>query len=232
MAEPIPQRTRYWGATSRLASYARRLGDYARGLDFESVVTAADSGLDEATASRSSPSGDAFLSHAVAALRIHPADRILDIGCGKGSAIRRLLREPFARVDGIELSEALAVIASRNFSRLREPRVRIHCVDAVAFEGYADYNAFYMYNPFPDGVLRQVLSAMRVADRRTETLLVYDNPVGHASVVAAGFATWRDFPDRWGNAIRAYSTLADGRVQPAASASTPASSRSTSSELE
>jgi cyclopropane fatty-acyl-phospholipid synthase-like methyltransferase len=47
-------------------------------------------------------------------LNITANDSIIDIGCGKGSAMLSMLGFPFARVDGVELSQQIGSIAIRN----------------------------------------------------------------------------------------------------------------------
>ncbi len=178
-----------------------------QGLDFTRAnQRPAELGLDEREVFIPSPSGGPALRRVLADLGIQPADSVLDIGCAKGSAMRDLLRLSFQRVDGIELSPDLAAIARRNFARLKQARVSIHCVDARHFDGYGRYNVFYLYNPFPPVVLAPVLQALTSQhDRRTELLVIYNNPLGHAQMLAQGFTAMRRYPDFWGHGIQVYS---------------------------
>lgn len=179
------------------------------GLDF-SIVTHADQlGLDPALAFRSSPSGNRYLGRVLANMHVGEGDRILDIGCGKGSAMRSMLAFPFGAVDGLELSPQLADVARRNFARLRTPRAAIFTDDATAFARYGDYNFFYMYNPFPASVMQPVLAALAAHHQSDgERIIIYNNPTCHAQVVAAGWTLMRTFPDQWGNGIGVYSDRA------------------------
>ena len=95
-------------------------------------------GLDEDKVFIAAPSGGRFLQRVFRDLGVRSSDRLLDIGCAKGSALRRLLPFPFAKTDGIELAPALAVIARRNFAKLKQPQVQIFCLDARSFARYGD----------------------------------------------------------------------------------------------
>jgi cyclopropane fatty-acyl-phospholipid synthase-like methyltransferase len=60
----------------------------------------------------------------LADLKINSNDRILDIGCAKGSAIRCMLKFPFAAVDGVEISKELSLnIFTNKFFKVEEPIV-------------------------------------------------------------------------------------------------------------
>jgi len=182
-----------------------------RGLDFTSAKqTPRDLGLDERRVFFAGPSGDRWTAAVFDDLQIAPTDAVLDIGCAKGSAMRQLATYPFCRVDGLEISPALAATASRNFERLglnsRTRRVQIFCTDALQFDGYGHYNLFYLYSPFPAEVLTQVLRAIRQqAPPDGELVVVYNNPIGHEAMLQEGFHMHRRYPDRWGNGIQVYS---------------------------
>ena len=152
------------------------------------VVRPEEVGLDPALAYKSSPSGGRELLEIVRALDYSPSGCALDIGCGKGSAIRTLLRCGFARVDGLELSPGLAQIARRNFSRLRERRTTIFTGDATDFEQFDSYDFYYLYNPFPgevlEGCVSEIVSSMDRRPRRTHIL--YLNSVHDEQIAATG----------------------------------------------
>lgn len=192
------------------------LTERLQGYDFTSAnVRPSELGLDESQVYISAPSGDRFLLRVFKDMRIGPADAVLDIGCAKGSALRQLVKFPFARADGIELAPAMAAIARRNFERLgpgpEGRRVQIHCMDARAFQQYGQYNFFYVYNPFPPEVLDQVLEPLLAqAGGGQELIVVYNNPVGHDVMLRRGFHMQRRYPDFWGHGIQVYSTRAQG----------------------
>jgi protein-L-isoaspartate O-methyltransferase len=119
------------------------LWDYFHGLDFLRVVLSEEVGLDPQLSYRSSPSGDKYLKKLLCYLNISSKDCIMDIGCGKGSAMRVMLKFSFSHVDGIELSEDIAKIAKRNFEKLREYRCNIYIGDASEFRNFDLYNIVY-----------------------------------------------------------------------------------------
>jgi len=189
-----------------------------QGLDFtRAKQQPSELGLDEREVFIPSPSGGKALRRVFADLNIVATDRVLDIGCAKGSAMRDLLRFPFAKVDGLELSAELTQIARRNFDKLGKRHVAVYCEDARTFARYGDYNVFYLYNPFPPPILDQVLAVLKQqtaqADPGGEQILIYNNPVGDAEMQRHGYYPLRRYPDFWGHGIQVYSSMrGDGRL--------------------
>lgn len=203
---------------NRVSLEGQKLSEKMRGLDFISIVQPESVGLDSKLAYRSSPSGDEYLNRLLKDCRIQPNDAIIDVGCGKGNAIRWMSRFPFAKVDGLELSEQLAAIARRNFVRLGEMRVTIYTGDARAFEGYDAYDFVYFYNPFPPVVMQDVMQALiRSVDRHPrELIIIYNNPTCEADVLQSGrFQALCTYPAKWNNRIVLYSnrTPAQSRLR-------------------
>jgi precorrin-6B methylase 2 len=187
---------------------ARRALDGLCGLDFLMTTEPEEVGFDSHYVHRSCPSGDRYLVRALRVLRITRRDSIIDVGCGRGSAMRTMLRFPFARVDGIEISEQIAGIAARNFRKLRASRAKVFFADAARFDGYDLYNMVYFYNPFPESVMDRVVQAILQSLRRSdrELIIVYNNSRCNAEIVVQrAFAKLAVFPNRWGTGISIYS---------------------------
>jgi SAM-dependent methyltransferase len=187
---------------------SRIISDRFRGLDFLTVVQPEDVGLDSKNAYRSSPSGDKFLQNLLFDFNISSHDSIIDIGCGKGSAMRTMLKFPFAQVDGLELSEYIANIAIHNFERLKSTRSKIFIADASQFKEYDAYNIVYLYNPFPSNVMLNVIDSLIQSIKRfdRELIIIYNNATCNNVVVNSGiFAKMGVYPDTWGNLISIYS---------------------------
>jgi cyclopropane fatty-acyl-phospholipid synthase-like methyltransferase len=106
----------------------------ANGLDFSEVILSKNLGYDDSIVHKCSPSGNKFLSRLLQDLTITHRCRILDIGCGKGSAIRCMTKFPFQRIDGVEISEKIANIAKTNFEKLGIPNVKIFNTSAIEFD--------------------------------------------------------------------------------------------------
>lgn len=183
------------------------ISEKIQGLDFTKSVQSSEMGFDPAVVHRSTPSGNKWLGDVLRSIDITDSDSIIDIGCGKGSAMRVMLDFPFCRVDGIEISERVANIARNNFKRLKVSRCRIFCCDAVEFSGLADYNIFYFYNPFPRSIWSKFLvkfSELRKFNK--EIVVIYNNPTCHELLVGeGGFHKVAEYPDEWGNRIFVYS---------------------------
>lgn len=187
---------------------SRILLERFRGLDFITVIQPEDVGLDPKNAYRSSPSGDKFLQNLLFDFNITSQDSIIDIGCGKGSAMRTMLKFHFARVDGLELSEYIANIATRNFERLKATRSRIFIGDASQFKDYDVYNIVYLYNPFPCNIMLNVIDSLIQSIKRSnrELVIIYNNATCNNVVVnSAFFAKIGVYPDKWGNLFSIYS---------------------------
>ena len=180
--------------------------EQSRDLDFSKVIPSADLGYDRELVIQCSPSGNKYLTSLLKDLVFESSDNILDIGCGKGSAILRMTKFKFNNVDGIEIAERNAKVARSNFKKLRIDNVHIFNVDATEFNGYDNYNYFYMYNPFPDSVMQlvisQILSQISVGKKVT---IIYNNPLCHKTLICAGFRLLKVYPDQWGNGINVYS---------------------------
>jgi SAM-dependent methyltransferase len=152
-------------------------------------MTTGEIGLSEERSYSHRDSGGPDLHKLLRSLPISQMDAALDIGCGKGGALLTLARHPFSRVDGIEISPYLASVARQNVQRLGISNATIVCTDAAEFRDYDDYTYIYMYNPFPEVVLRSVIGNLSVSveRRRRNLTLIYKNPVFHAIIVSAGF---------------------------------------------
>ena len=191
-----------------LTQKGRILIERLSGLDFQTVIDSEELGLDAKTVYRSSPSGDKYLENLLFDFNITSKDSIIDIGCGKGSAMRIMLRFPFAQVDGLELSDYIAKIAVRNFERLKANRSTIFIGDASQFKKYDVYNIVYLYNPFPCSVMCDVIDnliqSVKGLDR--ELIIIYNNATCNNEIVKSGiFSKMGVYPDKWGHLITIYS---------------------------
>lgn len=143
-----------------------------------------------------SSSGGPDLEIVLKQLDVSRADSVIDIGCGKGSALITLARFPFSRISGIDVSDALVGVARANLARLGLEKVEVLCCDAEEFKELDDYSFVYLYNPFPCSVvhrfMRNLTESLRRQPRRLT--LIYKNPTCHEIVTAtAGFTKAREF---------------------------------------
>ncbi len=115
----------------------------------------------------------------------------IDLGSGKGRTLLMASDYPFHRIIGMELLEELNAIAQQNIAGYRSSQqkcfnVQSYSGDARRFEFPSDPTVFYLFNPFPRHVWREVLANLQRSLRAEprEVYLIYHNPV-HEDILAA-----------------------------------------------
>jgi SAM-dependent methyltransferase len=107
----------------------------------------------------------------------------IDLGSGKGRALLLASMYPFAHIVGVEVQPALNAIARQNIERFRERGQQCHSIESIC--GDAREYAFppsdivlYMFNPFPDYVLCEVLGNLVASARRAprSIFVLYNAP--------------------------------------------------------
>ncbi|RJO61063.1 class I SAM-dependent methyltransferase [candidate division WS5 bacterium] len=86
----------------------------------------------------------------------------VDLGCGKGKILLLASQFGFSRVVGIEFSKSLCECARNNISvygakKTLNSTLEVVHSDVVDYEIKDDENVFYLFNPFDDTVLSNVL---------------------------------------------------------------------------
>ena len=185
------------------------LYDLSLGLDFLSVRKHEQLGFDKNLVSKASPSGNKYLADILKDMKISNNDNILDIGSAKGSALKYFSKFPFKKIDGLELSESLSKICTNNFSVLKINNVKVHNICATEFKGYNGYNFFYLYNPFPEIIMKKVIDCLKKQISSKPITIIYNNPVCHNVLINNGFLLLKKYPDMWGNGINIYSNKKD-----------------------
>jgi hypothetical protein len=94
----------------------------------------------------------------------------IDLGSGKGRALLLAAMYPFAHIVGVEVQPALDAIARANIERFDEPgqqcrSIQSVCADAREYEFPLTGIILYLFNPFPDYVLREVLTNLVASAR-------------------------------------------------------------------
>jgi predicted RNA methylase len=95
----------------------------------------------------------------------------IDLGSGKGRALLLASMYPFAHIAGVEVQPELDAIAHQNIERFCEPGQQCHsieslCADAREYDFPLTDIVLYLFNPFPDYVLREVLNNLVASARR------------------------------------------------------------------
>lgn len=126
-------------------------------------------------------------SHFLAAMRSFaiPTDGVfVDFGSGKGRALLLASLYGFRRVVGVEFAEELSLHAERNLARFRARarspfEAQVLTLDATSYPVTSEDRVFFLYNPFQESVLAQVLANIRlsVLAQPRPVHLVYANPV-------------------------------------------------------
>ncbi len=124
----------------------------------------------------------------------HTRFTFIDLGSGKGRAVLLASEYPFRRIIGVEILPELHRVAQQNLLRFPAERqrctsVEFWCGDARDFEFPAEPTVLYLFNPFFEPVLEQVLQNLKTSlDRDPRTLLlVYVNPISEHIVTAENF---------------------------------------------
>jgi predicted RNA methylase len=106
----------------------------------------------------------------------------IDLGSGKGRALLLACGYPFREIIGVEIQPELHRIAEENILRFdaarKCSRVTSLCLDARDFK-FPDHPLFvYLFNPFPDYVLRRVIENLRESLRQNPrpAFVVYNTP--------------------------------------------------------
>ena len=180
---------------------ARRFLELVRGLDLLRTLEPAELDLDPKIYYRASPSGGRHLEKLLKSLSISNSNSVLDVGCGKGSALRSLSKFPFKVCDGIELSPLVASIAQKNF-RSRFSSVRVFEGDVLDFERLHDYDHYYLYNPFSYELAKEFFSKISKSNRFIR--VIYNNPEAESLPTEFGFHLKTVTPNHWGGMIYTY----------------------------
>lgn len=189
----------------KLRRYVKFLCQYAvekiRGLDF--TLPAAS---EEVKASRDyngyTKTPEKHMERLLQSLDISYKDsRFLDIGCGKGAVLRVASRLPFQKVAGLELDEDLIRIARRNMQILGLNQVECIHANALEFDRYGEFNVFFLFNPFSDDILSQVLDVMlkTLEENPRDIYIIYHHPLHYQLMENAGLRRVSVFYDKLKN---------------------------------
>ena len=176
-----------YATTGRFDYYRYALWVRWKRLDF-GPVPLAKLGLSYDRSEQHSASGGVFLADVLRRIEIPPGSRVVDLGCGKGSAACTLARFPFDEIAGVELSAPLVRIAEANAEKLRLKNLTFFVSDAAEFEDLDRFTHIYMFNPFPASVMQDVTKnlARSLARAPRRLTLIYFFPVCHDVIMGSG----------------------------------------------
>lgn len=122
-----------------------------------------------------------------------PVDRLtyVDLGSGKGRTLLMASEYPFRRIIGVEILAELNEIAQRNIACYRSEQQKCFNIesiagDARAFEFPPEALVLYLFNPFPEYVLCDVLANLHrsVTAEPRDVYVIYHNLV-HENIFTA-----------------------------------------------
>jgi SAM-dependent methyltransferase len=101
----------------------------------------------------------------------------VDLGAGKGRALLLASQLPFRRLVGVEFSPELTAVGERNVARWRErtpgcPEIELRCQDAATYDFPDEPLLVYMYNPFEEPLMLEVLGNLRASLQRSPRRVV------------------------------------------------------------
>jgi SAM-dependent methyltransferase len=156
---------------------------------------------------------DPFIFHEM--MQRLPADPgalvFLDLGSGKGRALLLAADYPFRRIIGVELLPELDAIARENIAGYRArsqqcSAFELHCADARHFAIPDEPLFLYLFDPFPEEILREVAAKVESSFRRRPRPLFvgYQNPVSEHVFAAVpifarveGTSQWAIYRAQW-----------------------------------
>ncbi len=161
--------------------------DYEHGVDTAAHIQLADLEIKSRNVRECchyAPTSPKYFKEMMPHLNIcHEQFTFVDIGCGKGLVLLLASAYPFRRIIGVEFSEELATIASRNLvAYAGEPQkcseIQCVCMDAVKYGFPRDPLVIYFYNSFKGKLLKQFADniAQTIADHSRDVFIVYNNP--------------------------------------------------------
>lgn len=100
----------------------------------------------------------------------------IDIGCGKGYAIKMAHKAGFKRSGGVEYNRYLYDICLDNLKKDNIPADYVFCGMAQNYEGYEQFDVFYFNNPFQADILSEVLKRIYETHKDRVCSCYYLNP--------------------------------------------------------
>ena len=174
-----------------------RLCDKIEGIDMARWEELDEIGINPDIGNRYMPTRLKRIKQIMKSFDIKPTDSIIDIGCGKGQALRGFSRYPFKRIAGVELSERLYLIAKNNMRVLGlNKRVEIFNTNAIDFDQYGNFNYFYIFNTFPSEIMKKVITVIESYVDAEEKTIIYFNPICHDDIIANGIFKEIQIPNK------------------------------------
>lgn len=118
---------------------------------------------------------------------------LVDFGAGKGRVLTVAAHHGYKRIKGIEFAPGLCSEAWQNVQKILpqfpDTEIAVLCMDAADYAVENSDTVFFLFNPFEEPVMLQVLKNMlqSVRDEPRKIYVVYLNPVCEELFLSAGF---------------------------------------------
>lgn len=171
------------------------LGDRLTRMETRRIVSKADLGLEQ-DANQYQALGWLNLlglRKILKGIGVKSGDVFVDLGSGKGRVLYLAARSPFARVIGVEYSDALTQIArkniDRNIGRLACKDVRTITADAAAYPFEDEITFAFLFNPFEGDTFERVIeNIQRSLERKPRRFhIIYAHSLMREVLVRRGF---------------------------------------------
>lgn len=181
------------------------LNERVRGLDF-SMVYVGDLQKNTEEYHGYSMTDATDMKRILQAVPVDPRkSAFLDVGCGKGMCMKVAAKLGYSKTDGLDLDAHLLEIARRNMKKLR---LDVNCIqaNAIEFDGYANYDVFYFYNPFGKSVFEKVIKKLIESqqERNRDIWAIYYHPVFAKLFQQAGFVLEKEIHDHTRDTVARY----------------------------
>ena len=137
----------------------------------------------------------------------------VDFGSGKGRVLLMAALFGFSTICGIEFSPDLCECSRQNVEIFKRrsgvtTRIEVLLLDAALYPIQPDQAVFFMYNPFGDAVMTQVLANLRKSFEmaRRQIWLIYNTPTCHDVILRSGLFQTHSRREIGGTEFRVYST--------------------------
>jgi len=139
------------------------------------------------------PTDPALFREMMAALAIDFREfTFVDLGSGKGRTLLMAAEYPFRKIVGVEVVEELHRAAQENIRAYQSPTrqclaIEAVCADAREFELPEEPLVIFLFNPLPEGALREVIGRLEKSLARSPRAvwIVYHNPLLEPVVAAS-----------------------------------------------
>jgi SAM-dependent methyltransferase len=183
----------------RRALRAERAFDAELGVDTSGIVRLHDLGFESANkelGSRYEATAPESFARVMAGLDLGDGElTFVDVGAGKGRVLLLASALPFRRVVGVEFSPELTATAQRNAAAWHErhpdaPPIELVCEDATTYAFPDEPLLVYMYNPFEEPLMLEVLANLHASLARAPRralLVLMSRSISDAALAQVGF---------------------------------------------